>query len=51
MQKNYNFTEYSLPVGFLRDIHEGYLSLQDTDDKQIKFANKLKSIDKGIKPV
>ena len=34
---------------FLRDIHEGYLSLKDTNDEQIKFPNKLKSIDKSIK--
>ena len=34
---------------FLWDIREGYLSLKDVDDYQKKFANKLKSIDKGIK--
>ena len=34
---------------FLRDIHEGYLSLKDTNDEQIKFPNKLESIDKSIK--
>ena len=36
--------EYSFPIIFLRDIHEGYLSLKDDDDEQSKFANKLKSI-------
>ena len=34
---------------FLWDIREGYLSLKDVDDYQKKFANKLKSIDNGIK--
>ena len=36
---------------FLRDMHEGFLSLKDTDNEQNKFANKLKSIDKGIKSI
>ena len=26
---------------FLRDIHEGQLSLEDTDEKQSNFASKL----------
>ena len=26
-KKVYNFSEYSLPIIFLRDIHEGHLSL------------------------
>ena len=30
-------------------MHEVYLSVKDADDDQSKFANKLKSIDKGIK--
>ena len=48
-RKVYNFSEYSLPIAFLRDIHEGYLSLKDADDEQRKFASKLKSVDKDIK--
>ena len=36
---------------FLRDIHEGYLSLEDADNKQSKFATELKNFDKGIKIV
>ena len=32
-------------------MHEGFLSLKDTDNEQNKFANKLKSIDKGIKSI
>ena len=31
--KAYNFGKYSLPIVFLRDIHEGYLSLEDADNK------------------
>ena len=50
-RKIYNFSEYSLPIVFLRDIHEGYLSSKDADDEQSKFANKLNNIDKGIKSV
>ena len=51
-RKVYNFSEYSLPIAFLRDIHQGYLSLKDADDdEQSKFTNRLKNIDKGIKSV
>ena len=28
-RKTYNFGKYSLPIVFLREIHEGYLSLED----------------------
>ena len=35
----------------MREIHKVYLSLKDADDEQSKFANKLKSIDKGIKSI
>ena len=31
--KVYNFSECYLPFAFLRDIHEGYLSLEDSDDE------------------
>ena len=34
---------------FLRDIHEGYQSLDDADDEQSNFAAKLNSLDKGKK--
>ena len=30
-KKTYNFGKYSLPIAFLRDIHEGYLSLENAD--------------------
>ena len=44
-----NFSKYSLPTVFLRDILEGHLSLEDTDEEQINFATKLKNLDKLIK--
>ena len=31
--KIYNFTEYSVPVAFLRHIHERYLSLKYANDE------------------
>ena len=34
---------------FLRDVHEGYLSLEEADDEQSNFAAKLKNLDKGKK--
>ena len=36
---------------FLRDIHEGHLSLEDADDKQSNFAAKLKNLYKVIKTI
>ena len=48
-KKVYNFSEFSLPIAFLRDMHEGYLSLEDPDDKQSNFAAKLKNIDRDKK--
>ena len=42
-----NFAEYSLPFYILRDIHEGCLSLKGANDKQNRFSDKLKTIDKG----
>ena len=34
---------------FLRDIHKGYLSLEDADNNESKFATELKNFNKGIK--
>ena len=34
---------------FLRDIHEGYLSLVNTGHRQSNFANELKKFAKGTK--
>ena len=45
----YNFSECSLPIVFLRDIHDGHLSLKDADDEQINFAAQLKNLDNGKK--
>ena len=36
-----------MPIAFLRDIHEGHLSLENVDDDQSNFAAKLKSLDEG----
>lgn len=47
--KTYNFGNSLLAIDFLRDIHEGYLSLEDPDNKQSNFSIELKKFDKGIK--
>ena len=39
--KTYNFVKYSVPVIFLIDIHEEYLSLEDTVNKQSNFATEF----------
>ena len=33
LRKIYNLTEYFLPIVYLRDIHEGCLSLEDAGSK------------------
>ena len=43
-RKTYNFSKYSLPTVFLRDIHEGHLSIEGDDNKQSNFANELKVV-------
>ena len=45
-RKFYNFNKYSLPIVFLRDIHEGHLLLKDSDDEESNFAAKMKNLDK-----
>ena len=47
--KTYNFSKYLLPIAFLRDIHEGHLSVEGADNKQSNFANELNNFDKGTK--
>ena len=47
--KVYNFSEYSLPIVSLKDIHEGHLSLKHVDDEQSSFPAKIKNLDKGKK--
>ena len=44
-RKVYNFSQYSFPIVFLRDIHERHLSLKDADEKQSNFAAKIKNLD------
>ena len=46
-RKVYNFSKYSLPIFFLRDIDQGHLSLKDADKKQSNFAAKIKNLDNG----
>ena len=41
--KTYNLSKYSLPIIFLRNIHEGHLSVENVDTKQSNFANELKN--------
>ena len=48
-KKVYNISEYYLPIVFLRDIHEGYLSLEDADDEQCNLVAKLNNLDKGTR--
>ena len=47
--KTYNSSKYSLPIIFLRDIHEGHLLIEKADNKHSTFAIELKNFDKGIK--
>ena len=41
-----NFSKYSLPIVFLRDINEGHLSIEGADNKQSNFTDELKNFDK-----
>ena len=41
-----NFSQYSPPIVFLRDIHKGHLSIEKADNKQSNFTNE-RSFDKG----
>ena len=50
-RKVYNFNKYSLPDVFLIDIHEGHLSLEDTDDEQSIFTAESNNLDKGKKTI
>ena len=48
-RKAYKFGKYSLPIAFLRDINEGYLSLKNANLKQSNFAIELKNFEKDTK--
>ena len=50
-EKRYNFSKYSIPIVFQRDIHEGNVSLEDADEEQSQFVNELKDMGKGKIPV
>ena len=45
--KHINLVNIHHPL-FLRDIHEGHLSIEKADKTQSNFANELKNFDKGI---
>ena len=36
---------------FLRDIHEGNLTLKDADEEQSKLASILKDLNRDVKPI
>ena len=42
IRKHYNFSKYSLRIVFLRDIHKGNLSIEDTDKEQSQLANEFR---------
>ena len=47
--KTYIFIKFLQPIVFLRDIHEGHLSIEKADNKKSNFAYDLKNFKKGIK--
>ena len=49
--KVYDFSEFSLPIVFLIDTHEGYLSLKDAHKEQSNFAGKIKNLNKSKKTI
>ena len=49
LEKTYNFCKYTLPIAFLRDIHEGHLSIERADNKRSNFPNESKNFEKGTK--
>ena len=50
-RKVYNFSEYSLPIVFLRDVHEGHLSLENANDVLSNLAAKFKYLDESKKTI
>ena len=40
---------YTLPIVFLRDIHEGHLSIENVNRKQSNLAIELQNFEKGTK--
>ena len=45
--KHYNFSKYSLPIIFLRNIHKENLPLEDAIKEQSQLINKFKGMGKG----
>ena len=48
-RKAQTFGKYSLPIAFLKDVSEGYLSLENADFKQSNFPIELKNFEKNTK--
>ena len=46
-RKGYNFSESSLSIIILRDIHQGNLSLKAANGEQSNFGGKLKNLDES----
>ena len=51
MEKKYNFSKILFHIIFLRNIHKGFLSVEDTDKEQSKLFKELSDLNKGEKPV
>ena len=49
-QKNYNFSNYSLPTVFLRNIYERRLLRNGADEEQSMFDNEIKKAKHGRIP-
>ena len=49
--KTQTFGKYSLPIAFLKDMNEGYLSLENADFKQSNFPIGLKNFEKKHKNI
>ena len=50
-RKIYHFSEYSFSIVFLKDVHEGHLSLENADDVLSNLAAKFKNLDKSKKTI
>ena len=49
--KCYNFNRHFLPIVFLRDIHKGNLSLENSDEQKLQLANELKDMGNSEVPI
>ena len=48
---NYNFTEISLPIIWLRNIPTGVWIIEDANKERIKLFKELTDTNKGEKPI